>query len=95
MSPSLTVSYNLRVPEEVQVPGSQAEKTHQYEVKSEKEGYAGYYDELRLAIADVKAKTGDELTVWRDAVGNRELNKEPKSAKNDEDDEEEEGEEEV
>ncbi|KAA1471590.1 hypothetical protein DENSPDRAFT_837612 [Dentipellis sp. KUC8613] len=88
MSPSFSVSYTLRVPEGVQAPGLQAEKTHQYEIKSE-EGYARYYDALRSAIADVRAKTGDELTAWRDAVGNRELKKEPKSVKKDEDEEDE------
>ena len=64
---------------------------------SEKTELKTYYAGLREAIANAKGAVGEELTVWRDAVGSRELTKEPKAVKKDdeEDGEEEEEEEEA
>lgn len=49
-----------------------------------------YYDGLRTAIAEAKMKAGEELTVWRDAVGKSEIVKEKKPTQSESDDEDEE-----
>ena len=48
-----------------------------------------YYVGLRGIIERAKSAVGEELTVWRDAVGNREQSKEIKPAMKDEEEEEE------
>lgn len=48
-----------------------------------------YYASLRAWIAEARTKLGEELTAWRDAVGNAELGKE-KSVKAEADEGEEE-----
>ena len=96
-SRSLTISYELRPPKDIVPPSNRtsASTKHSFEIKPSTEpGYKGYYAGLRTAIADARAKTGDELTEWRDAVGNGELKKEGRPVIKSEADEEEEEEEE-
>ncbi|KLO20614.1 hypothetical protein SCHPADRAFT_897878 [Schizopora paradoxa] len=64
------------------------------DVPSSSAGDAGYYENVRSALAEVKARVGAELTSWRDAVGSLENTKDSKKAsKSDSDEDEGEGEE--
>ncbi|KAI0274804.1 hypothetical protein BC834DRAFT_965285 [Gloeopeniophorella convolvens] len=61
--PTFTATYQLNTPDGTPQTAAQP-------------GYKAYYDALRATIDDIKTVTGQELTVWRDAVGNREQGKE-------------------
>jgi hypothetical protein len=76
----LTISFELHPPKSSASPPSlEPTVKHTFDVGSRPvEGYAKYYAALRDAIADARAKTGDELTQWRDAVGNSEVRKDVK-----------------
>lgn len=91
--PSITISYDLHppagTPQDAKIV---ALKTHNFEVKSGDDYYAG----LRASIAEAKDTLGKELTEWRDQVGDLEKQKDidAKNAKCEEDSEEEEEEQE-
>jgi hypothetical protein len=92
---SIYIELHMRPPAETIAPTGLADSTaHAFAVKSgPKSGCSAYYAALRDALAAARAKTGDELTAWRDAVGSRELRKEPRLPKKDEEEGEEEEEE--
>lgn len=86
MSRSLTITYVLHPPTNSSIPPSlDPNVTHAFPISvsdpqgSDTTGYKAHYDALKVAIAEAKAKTGDELTEWRDAVGTAEQTKESKS----------------
>jgi hypothetical protein len=90
--PVLTVQYNLHPPADTPAPAIASSTTHEFPVPGADDPIA-YYASLRAAIAEAKDKLGGELTVWRDAVGKRELAKEaaaPPKADDGSDEEEEE-----
>lgn len=90
MAHSLIVTYELFPPSDTPAQSLGTSKTHEIPVDDQGSGsLKGYYNGLRKSIAQAKDVVGEELTVWRDAVGNRELKKEPKKLKKDEEDEEE------
>lgn len=95
---TLTVSYALSPPAETNLPPSLAlNGAHAFAVEAESTAnIRNYYEALRKLIAAAKEKLGEELTAWRDAVGNAEVGKE-KAAKaaRAEDEEDEEDEEQV
>ncbi|GJE99491.1 hypothetical protein PsYK624_157550 [Phanerochaete sordida] len=93
MSRNLTITYDLKVPEVTTAPALDSSRTLAFPV-ADKADLKAYYADLRANIEQAKNAVGEELTVWRDAVGNREQAKEPKAAKKDEDEEDEEEEEE-
>lgn len=77
--PSLTVSYTLDVPSDTPTPPNlnknetlQASLPDPTSVSDRKE----YYEQLRKAVLQTKGALGEQLTVWRDAVGKREDKKE-------------------
>ena len=74
--PVIAVTYNLVVPEGTPHPKPELSVSHSRPIAPNAAGYKEYYDTLRAAIDEIKTVTGHELTVWRDAVGNRELGKE-------------------
>ncbi|KAH9081929.1 hypothetical protein EDB83DRAFT_2213710 [Lactarius deliciosus] len=79
MAPNVTVTYDLVLPKGTPRPkpeSSSSSISHTRQIAPCTNGYKEYYDTLRTAIGEIKAATGHELTVWRDAVGNRELGKE-------------------
>jgi hypothetical protein len=84
--PVIMVTYNLVIPEGTPHPKPDSSASHSRPIAPRETGYKGYYDALRAAIDEIKAVTGHELTVWRDAVGNRELGKEV-GVKNEDDNE--------
>ncbi|KAG2069468.1 hypothetical protein BDR04DRAFT_1101566 [Suillus decipiens] len=98
-SKELTVTYKIVPPPSVVAPSSLSqETTHRFPIISlpdleSKDGTDSelkrYYTSLRTSIAEARTKLGEELTAWRDAVGNAELGKE-KSVKAEAEDEEEE-----
>lgn len=96
MSRHVTVSYDLHPPVDTPAPPLDKSRTLEFPV-GQTTDLKTYYAGVREAIEQAKSAVGEELTVWRDAVGNKEQAKEPKSAKKDEeedeDEEEEEGEE--
>ncbi|OJA09382.1 hypothetical protein AZE42_06817 [Rhizopogon vesiculosus] len=99
-SRELTATYKIVPPPSTVAPQSLSqETTHRFTVEGQPEDSKGdselkrYYALLRSSIAEARIKLGEELTAWRDAVGNAELGKE-KSVKAEVDDEEEEGNEE-
>jgi len=92
-SRELTVTYNIVPPSSTVAPQSLLqETTHRFPIVGLSEEAKGdseekrYYVSLRSSIAEARAKLGEELTAWRDAVGNAELGKE-KSVKAEVDDE--------
>jgi hypothetical protein len=92
--PTITITYELNPPPGSSLPpsGLSSSATHDFDIRSASSADAkGYYDSLRSAIAQAKAKLGGELTEWRDAVGKTEVTKEKKKSKaaeEDDDDEE-------
>ena len=98
MSRILTVAYELNPPAPAIPPsGLDRSRTLSLPVSAagNREGETTkYYDALRAVIAQAKDTVGDDFTAWRDAVGNLEQSKEPKTGeKGDEEGEGEEGEE--
>jgi len=96
MSRSITISYNLHPPKDTPAPADNLSTSKSLEFPvTTKESLPKYYEALRASIAQAKDAVGEDLTAWRDAVGNRELKKEPKpaAAAVDEEDEEDEDEE--
>lgn len=93
MSKTLTVSYDLKPPAGTIVPAShQPSKLHTFSItagNSQQE----FYKALRDAVVLAKTQIGEDLTVWRDAVGTKENAKEPiKGQTGDDEEDEEEGE---
>jgi hypothetical protein len=96
---SVTFTYELNPPVEVTAPGLNASAKHDFPIAASPQttdAYVSYYTALRTTVAEARAKLGEELTIWRDAVGKKETEKEKaKPAKPTEDDEDtEEGDEE-
>lgn len=87
MSRSLTITYALHPPAGSSINTSlEPNATHDFPLSisapdgPDKTGYRAHYDALKAAIAEARAKTGDELTKWKDAVGTAEQTKESKSS---------------
>lgn len=107
VKPTVTASYTLQLPAETEHPPSLTPTvTHTFPLGNSSSSSASdldpadvreYYAGLRTAIAAARVKLGEELTVWRDAVGNKEAGKERKfkAAKEEEEGEEDEDEGEV
>ncbi|KAI0307960.1 hypothetical protein B0F90DRAFT_96719 [Multifurca ochricompacta] len=74
--PVITVTYNLVVPEGTQPPSPESSISHSRQITPDTRGFKEYYNALQVAIDEIKAATGHELTAWRDAVGDKELGKE-------------------
>ncbi|KAI0004177.1 hypothetical protein BJV74DRAFT_429326 [Russula compacta] len=77
----VAVTYHLVLPEGTPRPKLESSTSHTRPVAPSTSDYKEYYDALQTAIDEIKAVTGHELTVWRDAVGNRELGKEANAKK--------------
>jgi len=81
------VTYDLAVPEGTPRPKPESSTPHTCPVGSSGRGSPKEYcDTLRAAMEEIKSVTGHELTVWKDAVGNRELGKEVKPKKGEDED---------
>ena len=105
MSSTIKIQYSLNLPEGVLVntDDKPISKTHQFKIDTtapssngdsqELEGKKSYYAALRNALQEAKSQIGDELTAWRDCVGKKELNKEPRKGNGHGEEEEEEEEE--
>lgn len=91
-SRELAVTYKIVPPPSTVAPLSLSqETTHRFpipglESKEDAESLKRYYTSLRASIAQARTKLGEELTAWRDAVGNAEVGKE-RSARAEADDE--------
>lgn len=93
MSSTLTISYDLKLPEGT--PPTPLAPSKSLDFSIEKQGdLKQYYTGVRAAIEHAKNAIGEELTVWRDAVGIREATMEAKAPKKDDDEDEDEEEEE-
>ncbi|KZT27518.1 hypothetical protein NEOLEDRAFT_1130487 [Neolentinus lepideus HHB14362 ss-1] len=89
MSRTIAITYDLHLHEGVTTKALSANKTHEFPVSSG-EG-KDYYNSLQTAVNEAKAKLGEELTAWRDIVGDKEQGKEKNvPMKNDDDDDDEE-----
>lgn len=87
---SITVAYQLNLPLGVQQP-SQLEPSRTLGFPVANKSKSDYYTALKDTIKSAKLALGQELTEWRDAVGNAENFKEPKKlSKKDDDGEDEE-----
>jgi hypothetical protein len=82
----VAVTYNLVLPEGTPQQNIEPSTSVMRPVAPNASGYKEYYSALRAAIDEVKVVTGHELTVWRDAVGDRELGKEASTKKEDDGD---------
>lgn len=85
MSHNITLFYSLHPPESTEAPPlGTPSKTYEFPLKSGATNKQGaYYNALREAILEAKVKIGEDLTVWRDAVGTLEDKKEPRKVKTD------------
>ena len=99
-SNAIKIQYSLNLPEGVNTKDKPTSKSHQFKIDTtttpsnndnSQETKKSYYDVLRNALEEARNQIGDELTAWRDCVGNKELNKELKKGNGDEEEEEEEG----
>ena len=81
----VAVTYNLVLPEGTPQQNIETSTSVTRPVAPRASGYKEHYNALRAAIDEAKVVTGHELTVWRDAVGNRELGKEMNTKKEDDD----------
>ncbi|KAI0319551.1 hypothetical protein OF83DRAFT_1043322, partial [Amylostereum chailletii] len=98
-SSSLAIAYEIHPPQDTAAPraGMGPSATHVFAIEPASDaeaGYKEYYAGLRRAIAEARETTGEALTAWRDAVGNRELKKEGRPVKTVEDEDEDEDDEE-
>lgn len=93
---SIVVDYSLQPPSDVQTPsGASPSKQHAFPVTSSSSNDNSaqafdYYSALRSSISEAKSLIGAKLTVWRDAVGDKEKEVKKKRGAEEEDDEEEE-----
>jgi hypothetical protein len=86
--PSISVGYELKPPTAIDSLNLTPSKTQEFQVKGNvSEGQKKYYEGLRAAISEARNSLGEELTAWRDAVGNAEQTKETKKTLNYEADE--------
>ena len=99
MDSTIKIQYSLNLPEGINTEDKPTSKTHQFKIditcskdSDSQEAKKSYYDALRNALQDARSQIGDELTAWRDCVGNKELNKEPRKGNGVEEEEEEEDE---
>ena len=99
MDSTIKIQYSLNLPEGINTEDKPTSKTHQFKIdsttcskNSDSQEAKSYYHALRNALQDARSQIGDELTVWRDCVGNKELNKEPRKGNGVEEEEEEEDE---
>ena len=88
----IKIQYSLNLPAGVDAGHKPTSKTHEFEIDTSMKddntnATKSYYDGLWNALKEAKRQVGDELTVWRDRVDEKELNK----GKSDEAEEEEEG----
>ena len=99
MSSTIKIQYSLNLPEGVNTEDSKpTSKTHQFKIDTpasnseliSQGAKESYYDALRNALKEARSQVGDELTAWRDCVGKKELNKEPRKGNGDGEEEEEE-----
>ncbi|CCM02255.1 uncharacterized protein FIBRA_04338 [Fibroporia radiculosa] len=79
----------LQPPADTPSPGLDTSKTHEFPLPAPSESGKEYYAALQSTIAQAKAILGEELTVWRDAVGKGEQAKECKVSTKAEDEEDE------
>ena len=99
MSSTIKIQYSLNLPDGVNTENKPTSKAHQFKIdtappssndsdhiQEAKKSY--YYDALRNALEEARNQIGDELTAWRDCVGKKELNKEPRKGNGDEEEEE-------
>jgi hypothetical protein len=75
MTKSITISYELHPPSGTVAPDLAATKTFQI-VLRDSASQKSFYGSVSDAIVAAKETLGRELTVWRDAVGSREMSKE-------------------
>ena len=99
----IKIQYSLNLPEGVDVGDKPTSKIHRFKINiptssnnghdqdAKEKSSSYYYEALRNALQEAKRQLGDELTVWKDDVGTKELNKELRKGNGEE--EEEEGEE--
>ena len=98
MSSTIKIQYSLNLPEGVNSGNKPTSKTHQFNIDTstpsrnddDAKKSLTYYDALRITLEKARNLVGDELTAWRDCVGKKELNKEPRKGNGDEEEEEEE-----
>lgn len=92
---TVTVTYELHPPSNVTAPGLTPATTHDFDVPvlpSTADANQDYYTALRKSLGDAKAKLGEELTAWRDAVGKEDVGTQKSVQKKGEEESEEEGE---
>jgi hypothetical protein len=96
---TVTVSYILSPPAGTSASGLSPSARHEFPVSAsigrDADAQAAYYASLRTTIDEAKAKLGHEMTVWRDAVGKKEIEKEKAKQLKQLDEEEEEEEDEA
>jgi hypothetical protein len=74
----ISVNYALHPPPSVSAPQNlEANKTHEFPIPNSSgpssdhdNGQKAFYNNLRTALATAKETLGQELTAWRDVIGN-------------------------
>lgn len=98
MTRTIKIQYSLNLPEGVNTENKLTFKANKFEIDTTpssnlngsqlEEAKKSYYVALRNALEEARTQIGDELTAWRDCVGKKELNKEPRKGDGDEEEEE-------
>jgi hypothetical protein len=91
MSRNIIITYELNLPKDTPPLGLSTKTTHELAVSEDVRSLKSYYESIQEAIERGKGIIGEELTAWRDAVGNKEQSKEsmtPRKARDDDDEEE-------
>jgi hypothetical protein len=74
---SIALDYKINPPAPLQAKNISASKTTSFPVDASRtDGQTKYYGSLHEAIRKAKDELGSDLTIWRDAVGKAEDNKE-------------------
>jgi hypothetical protein len=78
MSRTISVSYTLSPPDNVEAPSGYATSVQKSYTIKEGTNNKELCDALHEAVEEARNDIGKDLTAWRDAVGNKEARKEPR-----------------
>jgi len=68
-SPKLTVTYDIRPPEDLKTSSLLPTATHSWPIISAPADCVSYYHQLSAALVSAKERVGLELTAWKEAMG--------------------------
>ncbi|KAI0778905.1 hypothetical protein BD413DRAFT_512739 [Trametes elegans] len=90
MAPAeVTVCYTIYPYDDTPLPANNpASRYDNFRIQQPPANSKAYYEGLRAAVLEAKKELGEQLTLWRDAMGKSEDHKVAKKSENDEDEDE-------